>query len=420
MLFYILAGQEGKRFLNKTSFFRVADGIYRNGKHFYYRPRTPDGRRTWRALDAATLKAARIAYARVSGKADGTLTVGEAVEVYLAADCPQRNRQPRQGRQLDLEKGRCRTLLEYWRKFPCSSITTAALDDFADWRIEKGRGARAAELDIVCLKNALRWAARRGLLATNPFDTIKTTGYRTTVRHCREVAPRSGDELHDLAAHLFDEPRSVVLGWLTLLTAMVGGRISEMLSLRMDAKAGEPGNISDGVLWLRRAKKGSHPFLKIHPALEQCLNHFFSWRKIISLRSASSPWWFPGRTRGEPISEQSLSHALRRAGKLLVRQPRTAHGLRSFYVTCRRSEGVSDADIALEVGQVSGGREIVRTYGEASPVKVGWLPTKGEPAWQHLTKSQKVELYHFYTTAFPFGPVSETSQNAVSANEYSI
>lgn len=394
---------------------RVADGIYSLRGHFYYRPKKPDGNYTWRALDGRTLKAARTHHRRVLGlDFDEGLTVGEAVQVYQAAGCPDKRRQARAAEYLKAEQGRCSMLLKFWQSAKCSSITSAMVDDYADWRIKhakKGHGGRAADLDIITLKNALRWVSRRGLLQQNPFERLTISSYRKgKIRHCREVAPKSGAELHDLAANLMDDPRSAVLGWLALITAMIGCRISEMTVLRVDTKEGEPGSITNEILWLRRKKKGANNFFRVHPALRSCLDAFFDWRGK-QKKFKASPWWFPGRNGGGPVDKDSLTHALRRVGLLVAGQARTAHGLRSFYVTCRRSEGMSDAQIALETGQISGGREIVRTYGDATPRKVAWLPESGKPAW---------ELYEKYTNGKPASLVSAKKKSRTKANKHAV
>lgn len=387
---------------------RIADGIYKIGAHFYHRPKKPDGKRTWRSLDARTVKAAKLALQRATGDPlDSSLRVSEAIQVYLAAGCPDKRRQARADKYLTQEKARCKTLLKYWTDFQCARMTANAIDDYADWRIKnakKGHGGRAADLDIVTLKNALRWSARKGLLQRDPFELITVSSYRNPkIRHCREVAPASGDELHQIAAHLFEESRGQVLGWLTLITAMVGGRVSEMTGLRIDAAPQEPGSVTDGILWLRRKKKGAHNFLKVHPVLRAALDEFFRWHRWRF--AGKSPWWFPGEDISRPAHDKALTNALRRVGMLIAGARRTAHGLRSFYVTCRRSEGLSDAEIALETGQITGGREIVRTYGEATPHKVSWMPKEGKPAWE--------ELYNFYTTTDPARPVSKTGRKVI-------
>lgn len=373
----------------------IGNGVYEKEGHFYYRPVKPDGKRTWRALDAVTSKAALAEKARLDGRGlDGKLTIGDAIQIYTTAGCPDKRRVERMGKYLSQELSRCDTLAKYWAAFQCSRLNNAELDNYADWRMKQARengwkhGGRAVDLDIVTLRHVTRWAVRKGQLSRDPFVEIEVSSYRNPkTRHCREVAPRSGDELHDLAGQLMESPKSVTLGWMTLITAMVGFRVSEIAALRLDATGEEPGSITNGILWVTRKKKGANNFFVIHPDLERALHYFFEWRRK-QKRFKKSPWWFPGFVDPKSqIRECSLTHALQRTARLLELPPRTAHGLRSFYVTVRRGEGASDAQIALDTGQTSGGREIVKTYGDATPLKVSWMPTKGKPAWAILYPS---------------------------------
>ena len=54
----------------------------------------------------------------------------------------------------------------------------------------------------------------------------------------------------------------------------------------------------------------------------------------------------------------------------------------------RRSQGVSDAQIAAEIGDSSGAGIIASTYGSIPPnwsgstAPLGWLPAAGAPAWE--------------------------------------
>ena len=71
----------------------------------------------------------------------------------------------------------------------------------------------------------------------------------------------------------------------------------------------------------------------------------------------------------------------------------TSHGMRAFYVLVRRSWGIQDGVIAVELGIGSGPELIARTYG-AVPAnwrngggpRLSWLPT-GEPAWAKLARN---------------------------------
>jgi hypothetical protein len=68
--------------------------------------------------------------------------------------------------------------------------------------------------------------------------------------------------------------------------------------------------------------------------------------------------------------------------------------MRAYYVTARRSQGISDAQIAAEIGDSTGASIISSTYGAVPPNwrgggKIGWLPANGPAAWDALGKEQK-------------------------------
>ena len=63
--------------------------------------------------------------------------------------------------------------------------------------------------------------------------------------------------------------------------------------------------------------------------------------------------------------------------------------MRAYYVRVRRSQGIDDATIAVELGQGSGPGLVVRTYGERLAILGGdglydWLPADGKPCWDRL------------------------------------
>src|SRR5688572_7726396 len=101
---------------------QVAECIYLRYGKFYYRTYQPNGKRTFRKIDAVSLKAAKAKYhelkaAENSGEALATkATVGTILNDYLRANCPDRKRQPREGTQLDQEKNRVAHLLKWWEQ----------------------------------------------------------------------------------------------------------------------------------------------------------------------------------------------------------------------------------------------------------------------------------------------------------------
>jgi len=55
-------------------------------------------------------------------------------------------------------------------------------------------------------------------------------------RHAKDVQPVSVDELHEIAAEMFKDKRSEVLGWQLLWEGSTGLRTNEVLLLRRDAE----------------------------------------------------------------------------------------------------------------------------------------------------------------------------------------
>lgn len=106
-----------------------------------------------------------------------------------------------------------------------------------------------------------------------------------------------------------------------------------------------------------------------------------------------SPWFFPGHDReaNQPVHKSALAHTLRRLHtKKRITKKRTSHGMRAFYVTVRRSHGITDAQIAHEIGHTSGGSTLGKVYGGVPPEwlsgggpRMSWLPA-GEPAWETI------------------------------------
>ena len=206
--------------------------------------------------------------------------------------------------------------------------------------------------------------------------------------------PLDGNELHDLAEHFFENPQTEVLGWQLLLEAMTGCRTSEVLRLRWDAKhKGEAGFIEGEWLWLNRSKGGVKPFVTIHPALAECLEVLKRWH----LWRYPKPFWFlPNNGGSAPIDSCALTKALATAGPLIAKAHRTSHGLRAYYVTVRRSQGISDAQIADEFGDKTGAAIVVSTYGAVPPnwrgsEALSWMPTDGKPAWRVLKMPEGAE-----------------------------
>jgi len=408
---------------------RVDRNIYRDARtgHFYWRPKKPDGRRTYRFL-ARSLKVAReilasqqTALARAAvglqphplAPAPSNPPIGELIENYKRAvkdkDCRQRLTLTADTRELNrLEK------LSWWNAKKVCDIDAGALDAYAVARRKKikgGDGGRAIDLELNTLRNVIRHALATRAIERDPLagvDVPRFSKPSSEINHCRDKAPASADELHLLAADLFESNRSDTLGWQLLIASMTGCRTSELLKLRHDARARQPGNVeaisgrathfapegTQQILWIERSKGGCNPWAYVHPALADCLAALAHWR---AARFADTPWYFPSNRGGgaEHVDPGALTHALAVLGPRIAKAERTSHGLRSFYVTVRRSQGVPDPIIALEIGHRSGGALMCRVYGDAAPVQLDWHPTKIKPAWSSWLPEGESKIVQF-------------------------
>lgn len=386
---------------------RVADCIWRNNVSgmLYERPKS-NGKFTFRSLKTKNQKHAKEElHRRRSGVTNATkvstITTGAVIRKYQEDDYPDQQRQPRPARMHELEERNCKFLLPFWDKIPLDDVTIANCDRYHDSRCSKmarGVGHRAVDLDLNTLSNAFVWACRCEMVKLNPLAKRPRYCSEKHVRHCREFMPGDADELHKLAALFFDGERSQseVLGWQALVEAMTGLRTCEALQLRSDAAPYEPGWITaDGKSLCVRRAKGQHnvnPFVEIRDGLRAVLDAHFAWK---AKNYAMSPWFFPGpQDPTKPVGLTALAHALLRVCKKLGRKV-TSHGFRAFYVTVRRSHGISDVQIAFEIGHTTGGTTLAAVYGGVPPhwlagdgPKLSWLP-KGRSAWEVFSQPKE-------------------------------
>jgi hypothetical protein len=300
-------------------------------------------------------------------------------------------------RHLRTELDAITILLGFFRTKHVDELEPDLLDDYFEWRkktVTKGDGARTTDLELNTLSKSLEWAVRKKQLVANPIKARARYYNPGGARHCKELAASNPEELHQAAALLFEDPRSEALAWQLLWESNFGMRTEETLALRRDAKnTQEPGFISGDSMYVRRAKKNAdNPAIYLHPEGRILLDAMDQWAKV---RYPENPWYFPGRSRtdGDPLSPWSLTTALDRLfeqGKITKKL--TSHGGRAFYVLVRRSNGIHDSQIAVELNQI-GGLETLRTsYGvvpqhwiEGKGPKLKWLPPQKEDyAWAKL------------------------------------
>jgi site-specific recombinase XerD len=399
--------QETPRYIN------VETGIYKYTANGTYHERPSiGGKRTWRSLGVnftpqKNLKLAREEYhRRRSAESEGkspyaepeeaktaASTVGDVIRKYQVDGYLDRDLQPRPPGTLADEERHCNTLIEFWEPVAVAAVTDAACDRYRDWRkerVQQGNGDRAIDRELNTLNNAFRYCKRREVVSVNPLADRPRYQPSSKVHHCREFMPDDAEELHGIAALLFENPHSRVLGFQMLFEANTGLRSSEILKWGAD-KFGT--TTADGRfvhVWRCKGQHAVNPYVANHEALQALIAAHAKWKAEYY---PDSPWFFPGHDRDadRPVDKGALAHALRRLhAKGLIKKKRISHGMRAWYVTVRRSHGATDAQIAHEIGHTSGGGTLGKVYGGVPPEwlsgggpKMSWLP-KGKPAWEAI------------------------------------
>ena len=392
----------------------VETGIYRKSTNgvYYERPKV-HGKRTWRSLATSNLKHAREELHRRRA-AIGThndpyaeteaVMVGEIISRYQKDGYLDKNLNGRAGGTLVEETRNCGTLLEFWKTIPVNAVTDAVCDRYRDWRIKRtksGKGKRVIDRELNTLNNAFRYAKRRAIVRLNPVADRPRYQSSKEVRHCRDFMPGSADELHEFVAVLMKNPHSVVLGFQQLFEAMTGLRTGEILKLKTSATSNEPGYVTpDGKslrVWRAKGQQAVNPFVKVHDGLSALLEAHKKWKQEFY---PDSPWYFPSpRGVDGPVEKKALGHALLRMHKKGFKKL-ISHGMRAFYVTVRRSHGITDPQIAFEIGHTSGGATLAAVYGGVPPhwmtgegPRMTWLPTGCQAAWETINSKPKTPLH---------------------------
>jgi hypothetical protein len=210
-------------------------------------------------------------------------------------------------------------------------------------------------LELNTLSKSLDWAVRKKALNLNPIK-VRTRYYDPrSARHAKQFAVSNAEELHQVAALFFETSQSECLGWQFLWESNFGMRTEETIKLRRDAKSTEePGFIQGESMYVRRAEKNTlNPAIHLHPDGLVLLEAMNAWA---ANRYPDNPYFFPGRGSSE---NRAVSHdALTRGLDRLFEDGRTSkkltsHGCRAVYVLFRRSNGIGDSQIAVELNQIA-------------------------------------------------------------------
>jgi len=370
--------------IQKTGFERLGECLYRKGGAIYARVRV-NGKLTWRSTGTSEPREARQWLKK--WKNDGWLlkngievkgvvlqrqrtTVQEIVDAYLKAGCPTRKMGSKSPCTVKNENYFLHPALDYFGQMPAAALTLGDCDKYLDWRTSGGYvakfmvrgkpqtmqtrgGKRAVDLELVVLGNALNLAVRRGVLNANPLAGRGRYTCASEVRHCREVAP-SPEGLAKIERWLRGRNEHGVADVVCFM-AYSGLRVGEALVMQWDMVSW-----GEKILHVQREKKGITPWVPILPEMETVLRDM--------RKRATSYLLFPSPfDPKKPADASAIRRRLSTACQKLELGHVTPHGLRSYFVTRARESGLSDAEIAMLIGDKTGPAIIAHTYGDVRP-----------------------------------------------------
>jgi integrase len=387
------------------------------------------------------------------------LTLGQLAEKWTEAGYPDHNGRVRDAKATARMKHDLDIALRWWTVKPVSSADEH-FAEFITWRranSERGPGDRAADLDLNALSCLCQWGVFAGHIEINPFRGRKYGGKRPTYRdqdkieHCSDSMPESDEVVHRVLTWFFCpnsqlstkdyQLRCVAGGWLAW-NNLTGLRAGEPFYLRRHAALTEephrpdlqpPGAVfpfgvnsggsPQGVMKVQREKNGQNPYVTLHPAAASFLSTWSTWldSQFGNQQSAiGNPMvWFPSpEDPAQPLcplrlkkghlepDTTRLNDLLSQACDELKLPHMTPSGFgRAFYTRVRKSQRVSNAVIAEELGQTTLGKLIRTTYGRGDDMfgsqRYDWLPEDKDhkpiaPAWSLLanleTPSQRRPL----------------------------
>lgn len=387
---------------------------------WYLRPPTghPSGK-SWHSLGTAdqdeAIRRARAFLCVWSGTSDrhqraqaelagpAKLTVGDLCDEWATAgypDADERPRSPEAAKRMQDTLSR----VTWWHAQDPALITRDTIREYA--RHRRGQAARrrgqtgdrAIDLELAALSCLCQWAVSLRKINSNPFADRQRFRRSEDVEHCNEFRPACDEELHAILGWMWapTQPAACkVAGAALAWSALTGQRPGEYGALRTDVRTigdrrppGTRWTMKDGSerIAVDRAKGGINPAVRVHPALAEFLA---AWLPFAGQKWPQSPWYFPDPEKpAQALPQDRLRTYLESAVEALGLPERHPHAMRAFYVRVRRSDGVDDGTIAVELGQGSGPGLIVRTYGRCDDIlgdgAFDWLPDAGVPAWAAL------------------------------------
>lgn len=348
----------------------ISKGLYRSIDGAYHIRPVINGRRLWKKLASLTQQDAET-------ERDAILSDHARSKLGLCRD-PFKPAPPQSVVAL-LPAGNAH-LRKFFATATLQDINAGTADAYALWRrplIQRGNGSRTIDMELGQLSKALNIAVSNGWILTNPLAKRRPLTRPDSVRHCRDCMPENGDRVNDIASVLLSS-QSPATGWQFLVECMTGLRTEEALALRMDATGHEAGSVENDYLYVRRSKSGVLPYVLLQPDMRAVIQAHHAWHRS---QWPDSPWWFPGKSGGLPLTGSALTRALSRIPGRKV----TSHGLRAYFVTLHRSRGMGNEQVAALIGDRTSGL-IDRVYGAIPEVWSGgdplsWRRRDGTCCW---------------------------------------
>jgi integrase len=299
------------------------------------------------------------------------VTVGELIDSYFEAGMPTRKMRSKRPATITNENACLKPVRAYFGNMQAAGVALANCDRYRDWRLSGGfftgesadelrkgmarmkNGTRSVDLELTILANVFHLAVRRGVLKSNPLTGRGRYSVAEDIRHCREVAP-TPEGLQQIEYWLRTRNEHGAADVICFL-AFSGLRIGEALSLDWEAV-----DWGEKLLHVQREKRGITPWVPILPEMDALLREM--------RKRTTSHLLFPSPfDPNTPRDDSAIRHRITAACRALGLGHVTPHGLRSYFVTQARESGLSDAEIAMLIGDKTGPAIIALTYGDVRP-----------------------------------------------------
>lgn len=342
----------------------------------------------WHDEDRAAFYGGSLPGVQVRNKA---LTVSQLITIYQEAGHPNPKMKPKPAESVRREVSFLKPIGIFFGGKSPDNLTLSDCDDYYTWRLSggyittrydrgKGRdrprtiktkgGNRAVDLELTALSNVLRFALRKNRIKRHPLMGRGRYTSEKEIRHCREVAP-TPQGLKLIETWLREKEEHDTADAICFI-AYSGLRLEEAMH-----RTWSEVNRAEGIIDCQRSKGGIFPWIPILPEMSTLLDGMKARADALLAENPGlqpSRWLFPcPHHRFKPTEQQrprdgdSIRRRLAAACQALKIRHAAPHGLRSFFVTSARESGLTDAEIAMLIGDKSGPALIASTYGDVRP-----------------------------------------------------